>query len=65
VAGEGEAVMRVLLAFPGTEVLKWATWGAGWRDSTDGIGICDTCGEITVQLNPDGVPDHFRHYRSS
>lgn len=61
-AGEGLAVMRIMRAFPGTELLKWAT-PVGWS-STAGVQVCVTCGGATVQRNPDGHPDHFRHYQN-
>lgn len=61
-AGEGAAIAKIALAFPGTVVLKWAT-NYGWTQ-LDHIEVCVTCGSSTVQVNPDGQPDHFRHYQN-
>jgi hypothetical protein len=52
----------VARAFPGTVVLKWAVWGAGWTDNHP-LGVCIECGVGTVQRDPTGQPNHFRHYQ--
>lgn len=62
-AGEGLAIARVVRAFPGTVLLKWVS-DEGWSRNADGLAVCTTCGEGTAQLNPDGRPDHHRHYLS-
>jgi hypothetical protein len=60
-AGEGAAIAHVVRAFPGTVELKWALWGAGWTDGHM-LASCVGCGVGTVQCDPSGRPNHYRHY---
>lgn len=61
-AGEGRAIANICLAFPGTVILKWAT-PHGWTQIRHGLGVCIGCGGSTIQVNPDGQPDHRYHYQ--
>lgn len=62
VAGEAQAIAMLVRAFPGTVEVKWALWGGGWTTSDGPLEPCVECGDATVQRDPSGQPNHYRHY---